>query len=159
LATSPTTRGSAVLKNCADRGTTLRSPRPIAIARASNPLKARATNVLFPLDSYRAVRHLLIGAWYPLLPYSRSRGDWMASQYHRPDLDEGVIIALRRPESPYLSVELALRGLDPEAIYELAFDSSGSTRRVTGGELTKGFPLTIAERQRSELIVYRRVAQ
>jgi alpha-galactosidase len=111
------------------------------------------------LDRYRAVRHLLIGAWYPLLPYSRSRTDCMASQYHRSDLDEGVIIALRRPESPYTSVELALRGLDPEATYELTFDSTGASRRVTGGELMNGFPLTIAERQQSELIVYRRVAR
>lgn len=39
------------------------------------------------LQRYREVRHLLVGAWYPLLPYSRSPKDWIASQFHRPDLN------------------------------------------------------------------------
>lgn len=107
-------------------------------------------------ERYEAVRHLLIGAWYPLLPYSRSRGDWIASQYHRPDLDEGMILAFRRPDSPYRTVDVSLHGLTPDATYGLHYDGSGETRRLRGAELTSGFTITIAERHRSELIVYKR---
>ncbi len=47
--------------------------------------------------------HLLVGAWYPLLPYSRDGRHWMASQFHRPDLGEGMVLVvppLRRPSGP-----------------------------------------------------------
>ena len=55
------------------------------------------------LDRYLEVRHLLVGAWYPLLPYSRDRATWMAVQYHRPDLDEGMVLAFRQAREPLRS--------------------------------------------------------
>jgi len=108
------------------------------------------------LDRYRAVRHLLIGAWYPLLPYSREKGAWIASQYHRPDLDEGMILVFRRPESPYRTAEVSLHGLDPKAAYELRSDATGATTRVAGADLMGRFLLTLPERGRSDLITYRK---
>jgi len=105
---------------------------------------------------YREVRHLLVGAWYSLLPYSRSSADWIASQYHRPDLGEGMILVFRRPESRYLTAEVALRGLRAEAIYELRWDRTGETVEKGGGELMRLLRLTMPEPHRSELIVYRR---
>ena len=63
---------------------------------------------------YRELRHLLIGAWYPLLPSSNDRANWIAYQFHRLDLDEGMVLVFRRPESPYTSAEFALHGLDPQ---------------------------------------------
>jgi len=111
------------------------------------------------LDRYRAVRHLLIGAWYPLLPYSREPTHWIASQYHRPDLDEGMILAFRRPESPYHTAEVSLRGLDPEATYELAYDSTGKRARLRGIDLTGRFRLTLPEKHSSDLITYRKLAE
>ncbi len=107
-------------------------------------------------DRYRAVRHLLIGAWYPLLPYSRGTDDWIASQYHRPDLDEGMILAFRRPESPYTALEVSLHGLDSEATYELSYDSTGAKSLLKGAELISKFQINIPETGKSELIIYRR---
>ena len=109
-------------------------------------------------DRYRAVRHLLIGAWYPLTAQSLDKTHWLAMQFHRPDLDEGLILAFRRPESPYPTVEVALRGLDPKATYELCSDATGKATRAKGSELMSNFPVTIAERHRSDLIVYQKVA-
>ena len=108
------------------------------------------------LDRYRQVRHLLIGAWYPLLPYSRSLNDWMASQYHRPDLNEGLILVFRRAESPYQTVELALHGLDPQATYELSYDRTGTSSRLKGAALMEQLQLTLPKRHQSDLIVYRK---
>jgi alpha-galactosidase len=110
------------------------------------------------LDRYLQVRHLLTGAWYPLLPYSRDLDRWIASQYHRPDLDEGIVLVFRRPESPYTAIEVSLRGLDPEATYELSYSSSGAKRRLKGAALMRDFQITVPEKHKSDLIVYRKVA-
>lgn len=135
------------------------------------------------IDRYKEVRHLLVGAWYPLLPcpndfvhrdtpdidawswggnMSRDRKpytEWVATQYHRPDLDEGMILAFRRPDSPYSAVQVSLRGIDPEATYEATWDSKGETnkRMVPGSKLIHGFEIVLPERRTSDLIVYRKV--
>ena len=109
------------------------------------------------LGRYLEVRHLLIGAWYPLLPYSRDRSQWMAVQYHRPDLGEGMVLAFRRPESPNHSVRVALHGLAPGAVYELSYDSTGKKVQASGNDLQSEMILTLPRKRSSELIHYRRV--
>ncbi|MDO8585946.1 MAG: alpha-galactosidase [Armatimonadota bacterium] len=108
------------------------------------------------VDRYKQVRHLLTGAWYPLLPYSRDPKDWIASQYHRPDLDEGMILAFRRAESPNRTVEVSLRGLDPKATYELSY-GSGKTAKIMGEDLQRKLALILPAKRSSELILYRKV--
>jgi alpha-galactosidase len=108
---------------------------------------------------YQAVRPLLIGAWYPLLPYSPRPADWMASQYHRPDLDAGLILVFRRAQSPYHTAEVVLRGLRPEAIYELAHDTAGASSQHVGADLMRRLLITLPDRHRSELITYRRLPE
>ena len=109
------------------------------------------------LEKYRKVRHLLIDAWYPLLPYSRALTEWIGSQYHRSDLDEGLALLFRREDSAYQTVEVSFQGLDTEATYELSYDSAGETVRVRGADLMDRFCVTISESHRSEMIVYRKV--
>jgi alpha-galactosidase len=123
------------------------------IADAPGFDSARARRLL---DRYREVRHLLVGAWYPLLPYSRSPRDWMASQYHRPDLGEGLVLAFRRGECPYLTVEVSLRGLEEGAVYELTYDSSGGKALADGRDLMARFTITLLEKRSSEMIHYRK---
>lgn len=108
------------------------------------------------VERYRAVRHLLNAAWHPLLPCSRAADQWLAVQFHRPDLDEGMVLAFRRPASPYAAVELELRALTPDASYTLHFDSTGQSRRLRGAELRAGLPLALPPGPSSELITYRR---
>lgn len=110
------------------------------------------------MKRFMETRHLVIGAWYPLLPYTRDTNQWMASQYHRPDLDEGMILVYRHAESPYSMVQVALHGLNPDAVYELAYDSSGEEVRAKGSELMKEFLIELKSKHSSELIVYRKVA-
>lgn len=107
------------------------------------------------LKRYLEIRHLLIGAWYPLLPYSRNPKDWMASQYHRADLGEGLIVIERHNESPYSTVQLSLHGLDKDAEYELRFDSTGKKLKKKGSELMKQLDLSISGKRKSDLILYR----
>ena len=109
------------------------------------------------LGKYLALRHLLIGAWYPLTGYSRGGRDWIASQYHRPDLGEGMILAFRRANSVYRTAEVALHGLDAQATYELTSDNTGASTRATGAELMKQYLITLPQKHQSELITYRKV--
>ena len=107
------------------------------------------------LDTYMRVGHLLVAAWYPLMPYTQSKSDWMAVQYHRPDLDEGIVLAFRRAESAQTSVEVALRGLDLQADYELSVEG-GTHERVSGASLMQSYTLTLPTPHSSALITYRR---
>jgi alpha-galactosidase len=107
-------------------------------------------------ERYRSVRHLLIGAWYPLLPYSRDPRQWMASQYHRPDLNEGLVLLFRRPESAYRTVELTLHGLDARASYELRYHVADEKLSARGADLMDRWPVTLPQKGTSELITYRR---
>ena len=107
------------------------------------------------VERYRRVRHLLTGAWYPLLPYTRDPRAWMAVQYHRPDLDEGMVLVFRHRDSPYQTADLPLHGLDPKATYELY--SYGTSKKVEtrGAELMKQWLVTIPQQGASDLITYR----
>jgi alpha-galactosidase len=124
------------------------------IADAKNFDFARGKKLL---DRYRQLRPLLIGAFYPLLPYSRDKADWIGSQYHRADLNQGMILVFRRAESPFRTLEVRLHGLEATATYELTRDSTGEKTKVSGAELMGTFPLTLPERHRSEVIVYRKL--
>jgi len=108
------------------------------------------------LGRYLELRHLLVGAWYPLLPYSRSRNDWIGSQFYRPDLKEGIILIFRRADSAYRTIEIAMKGLDPETIYELVLESTGDKIRARGRDLMQRLALSIKSKHASELIVYRK---
>ena len=108
------------------------------------------------LDLYLRVRHLLIGAWYPLLPYSREDSAWMASQYHRHDLQEGMILVFRHAESPYRTADLALRGLDADAEYVITYTGTGQEIVMKGADMMRNLPVTVPEKHQSELIIYRK---
>ncbi len=108
-------------------------------------------------EQYEQVRRLLIGAWYPLLPYSRELDDWIGSQYHRPDLDEGMLLLFRRPESPYRTADVTLHALDPDADYVLTDLDTGEISRRAARDLLAPHPVTIDQPHRSLLITYRKL--
>jgi hypothetical protein len=108
-------------------------------------------------DRYLAVRHLLVGSWYPLLPYSRNDVDWTGMQFHRADLGEGMLLVFRRAESPYRTADLRLRGLVEDASYEIVSDTNGVLGTFSRAQLARqGLPVTLSERPKSDLLVYRR---
>lgn len=134
------------------------------------------------LQRYHKVKHLLVGAWYPLLPYpydhhgaetddekywiwredrmrkfTRPKTTWTGSQFHRPDLDEGMLLYFRRPDSPYKTVQVNLRGLNPTTLYELIPELGGKAWRATGATLMQGLDLTLDNPRSSKVVVYRKV--
>ena len=66
----------------------------------------------------------------------------------------GMVIAFRRPESPYISARFALGGLDPEKQYTLRYEDDGHVETVEGAALADGLDLTLDEPRSSVLITY-----
>lgn len=83
----------------------------------------------------------------------------IAFQFHRPDLDEGLLLIFRRAESPYRSVNVTLKSLDPKQEYELESCGLDGRRRSvsSGAALMSDIILSLPDRRDSDLIVYRRV--
>jgi alpha-galactosidase len=108
------------------------------------------------LAQYHDLKHLLIGAWYPLLPYSRADDNWLAVQFHRPDLDEGMIVAYRRSACPDSRIQVQLHGLDAQANYTL-FDTQRKKRiKRKGSALMNDMEIVLDQQPSSALITYKR---
>ena len=81
----------------------------------------------------------------------------MASQYHRPDLEQGIVLAFRHASSAVSTKVLPLYGLTPMATYQVYFNSAGQTITRTGTQLMQeGLSVTIPATNKSELIEYQK---
>ena len=112
------------------------------------------------VKEFKRAMPLYCGDYYPLSLYSAKNDTWMAWQFHRCDLDEGVVQAFRRKFSPQATVAYLLHGLDPAAEYAVVnWDEPGS-RRVTGRELMgQGIVFQIRSRPGAAVCTYRRVGR
>ncbi|MGQ9589883.1 MAG: NPCBM/NEW2 domain-containing protein [Planctomycetota bacterium] len=121
-------------------------------------------NPEFPVDEARAAAaearenaQFFYGDFYPITSCSLAQDAWIAYQFHRPDLDSGLVLAFRRAESPYLALSAKLRGIAPERTYRVeTIDErrKTSTRSASGRELAEGFEIRIPERRASVAIRY-----
>ena len=59
------------------------------------------------LHEFAELRALMLGDMYPLLPHSLSEGAWLAAQYDRPELGQGMIVVFRRRWSAEQAVQPA----------------------------------------------------
>lgn len=112
------------------------------------------------LGEYREAQPFFYGDFYPLLPYSRDAADWTAWQWDRPDLESGIILLLRRPQSPYTAMELRLHAIDAHADYDVEMRPTLEHRRAIRmtGEALMHLAVTLPGRPSSLLIFYRRRA-
>ena len=109
-------------------------------------------------DEYRSIRHLFHGDFYPLTPYSVSSDVWVAWQFHRSDLDEGMVQAFRRSGSDVSDIPFKLHGLSPDVLYSVTNFDVPEASKMTGRELMdKGISVSISEARGSAVIVYKSV--
>jgi alpha-galactosidase len=114
--------------------------------------------LLARLQEALAARPYFYGDFYPLLPFSLSRGAWAAWQCDRPDLGAGIVQAFRREESPIEAACFPLHGLEPEAQYQVTDADGGTPVLATGRELMEqGLPVHINERRAAALLNYRKM--
>jgi alpha-galactosidase len=112
------------------------------------------------LGQWRQVAPYYFGDYYPLTPYSLDAAVWIAWQFDRPDLGEGMVQAFRRGESVYETARFRLRGLEPDARYAVTDLDAGAPVEMTGRELMEGgLPVTIKGRPGAVVIAYKRAGQ
>jgi len=110
------------------------------------------------LEQYLRIRDFYYGDYYPLTGYSQATDQWMAYQLNRSDNRQGLVVALRRPESPYETCRFPLQGLDETASYEVTNLDTGTQTRQSGRELaSQGLPVAIDSKPGSVLLVYRKL--
>lgn len=99
------------------------------------------------------------GDFYPLTPYSRDGGVWLAWQFNQPEAGRGVVQGFRRADSPYEALRARLQGLDPHGRYRLTnLDEPASTEEKTGSELmNEGLPLRLAETPGAVVVTYQKL--
>ena len=108
------------------------------------------------LNEYHRAKRYFAGDFYPLMPFDNTFTFWTASQYHRPDLGEGLIEVFRKSESPIERICLEPQGFDAETKYEFEYADSGNCFTMTGQELkAQGFPVEIPNKRESRLFFYR----
>ncbi|MBI5095823.1 MAG: alpha-galactosidase, partial [Candidatus Hydrogenedentes bacterium] len=108
------------------------------------------------INEHREISPYLLGDFYPMTPYCLAEDQWMAWQFHRPDLRGGVIQVFRRPRSIYESGRLKLHGLASDKTYEIRNVDETTPRAATGAELMeKGILVAVPEAPCAVTIVYK----
>ena len=109
------------------------------------------------LEQVRQLQPYFLGDYYPLTPYSVADGDWLATQFNRPEQADGVVFAYRRPACGEKSLRLKLHGLDPTARYEVrSLDAPAAS--VIGGKslLDEGLKVELESKPAAAVIRYQR---
>jgi alpha-galactosidase len=111
------------------------------------------------VQEHRSVQHLYSGDFYPLGSYSTASDAWMAWQFHRPDLGEGLLQAFRRQDSPTAAATYRLYGLEPTAEYAVTNADDQASRQMTGRDLMeRGLTIDLPDCPAAALFTYRKAA-
>jgi hypothetical protein len=108
---------------------------------------------------WKSVREFFTGDFHLLSPLTVSYHDWCACQFHREDLDAGIALFLRRHMSPFSTIEVALKGIDPDGKYDVSLAADYTeppAERMAGMSLQK-MTISISEAPGSVLLRYHRV--
>jgi alpha-galactosidase len=110
------------------------------------------------IGQWRQVVDCMLGDYYPLTPYSLKEDCWMAWQFDLPEQGKGMIQVFRRTQSAEAKKSLVLKGLDPDASYEVTNLDGGTPIRTSGKDLmTDGVSVELTEKPGSALLVYKKI--
>lgn len=120
----------------------------------------------FPMDIARALveeakenRFAWYGDFYPLTPARTEPDEFVAYQFHRADLDAGVVLAFRRAECRYKGLILGINGINRDATYEVEYmdGNGGIVKKVLpGAELSDSLELRIDEPGSTRMVRYKK---
>lgn len=103
------------------------------------------------IDEYVAMRPYWYGDYYQLLPVDMDEHSWQAYQLYREDLQEGMLVAVRRDQAEQDAITIRPRGLiaDRKYLIRNIDDTEGKNDVVmTGKQLMRG-GLSIFQPERS----------
>jgi alpha-galactosidase len=104
------------------------------------------------VERYKRIRPLLSGDFYPLTSCGRYE-PWMAYQFHRVDLDKGFALIFRRDKARESKLTVGLKGLNPETMYKVHFESADKDAVLSGKELA-ALEIVIDEAPGAEMVRY-----
>jgi alpha-galactosidase len=105
----------------------------------------------------KRLRPLMLGDFYPLLPHDDSQSQWYGYQFDNPEQKSGCVFVFRREKCGDASKTIPLKGVSPDATYQVTNLDTAATTVVPGKELLeKGLMVKIATKPGAALIVYRR---
>jgi alpha-galactosidase len=108
------------------------------------------------VGEYREVQPFFYADFYPLAPYSLSGAAWTIWQWDRPDKNDGLVILLRRPDSPLTEEALDLKNIDADALYDVQVKTNQIfSKQMTGQEL-RALRIQLPDVPSSALVFYRR---
>lgn len=116
------------------------------------------TWIQLALAEYRETQPFFYADFFPILPYSLAEETWSATQWNRPQQKDGLVIALRRPDSPFSTLTLDLHDLALNATYQVEIRrtmAKAPAVRMKGSDLAH-LQLTLSNTPDSALIFYRR---
>ena len=108
------------------------------------------------LDEIHSIKHYYQGDFYPLTEIQAEETRWLAYQYDRSDLGEGMVMAFRRRKCPESVLTVKLGGLMSNATYEVKDRDTQRQWVATGAELAKGVQLKSSDAPSSVLLTYKR---
>ncbi|WP_165226234.1 alpha-galactosidase [Aquisphaera insulae] len=109
------------------------------------------------VDESRSLRPIYSGDFYPLSRWSIKDDDWIAWQFDRPDLGEGLVQAFRRPKSDLDAKRYRLLGLDPGARYVFTnLDDPTSATHLGRDLMESGLSVRISTKPGAVVLRYRK---
>ena len=104
---------------------------------------------------YKKVRPYMLGDFFPLFPHKVDNDLWFGYQFHRTDLEGGIAILYRREKNTEPEKTIPLKGLRPDATYEVRFEDSEEKIIVKGKELAT-FKVEISSAPGSLILCYQK---
>jgi len=109
------------------------------------------------IGEFKRARDFYFGDYYPLTSYSSSTDVWMAYQFHKEDTNSGMVLAFRREENRDSKIVVRLKGLSPNAKYELDYSGRNMKKILSGKDLMDSLTITLEKPRDSELIFYKKI--
>ncbi len=97
------------------------------------------------------------GDFYPLTNCSIDKSEFVAYQFHRPDLDAGLVLAFRRTECPIKGILLGVQGVNPDTKYRVQYvaDDGTTTEQVlSGADMSEALELKLGNKGSSLVVRY-----
>jgi alpha-galactosidase len=96
------------------------------LGRVSTHLPETLEAVTRTVAACKKLRPFLLGDFYPLLPHNEAQDQWFGYQFHRADMNSGVLLLFRREKCPDATTEVTLYDVDPSHQYRALLDVDGA---------------------------------
>lgn len=108
------------------------------------------------LAEFKLLRPYFMEDYYPLTGLGDLTGDdvWLAYQLNRPSDKTGIVVGFRRKDNKQNSIEVKLRGLDPNTNYVVRNENDGKEQTLSGQQLAEGITLSLDKPLDSILLKY-----